>query len=338
MFFYNPSSLSQGYPSYLPRRSYRPASFYQYEDLSDFSDYAVDREDLAYSSPFQHTFPPRMDAGTRYRRALHELEAAEQEFEAHVALERARHVALVRQRAAAEAARRERVHAIQAEVERIKRTRALKSLVEEGLLQPQHPFLARAACGRGPCQGRAFVDGDAAGCPVPQRRFPGCRRTRPQPSHCSFARQDNESFTPGGLLEILAGVHPEPESTNPPQEPTPPTPSQPHGPTEPHPQPQAASPERSDGELGLNDILEFFHSIVSQARDAAGRYQATDEVRFYIRKVRFELSNVSRAAECPASTPSYACGREGKGKSQGRACARAHTSSDPVPWAHEWRI
>jgi hypothetical protein len=337
MFFYSPSSLSQGYPSYLPRRSYPPASFYQYDDLSDFSDYAVDREDLAYS-PFQRTFPPRMDAGTRYRRALHELEAAEQEFEAHVALERARHVALVRQRAAAEAARRERVHAIQAEVERIQRTRALESLVEGRLLQPQHPFLARAACGRGPCQGRAFVDADAAGCPVPQRRFPGCRRTRPQPSHCPFAPQDNGSFTPGDLLEILAGVHPEPESTNPPQKPTPPTPSQPHGPTEPHPQPQAPSPERSDGELRLNDILEFFHSIASQARDAAGRYQATHEVRLSIRKVRFELSNVSRTAECPVSTPSYACGREGKGKSQSRACARAHTASDPVPWAHEWRI
>ena len=325
MFFYSPSSLSQGYPSYLPRRSYRPASFYQYDDLSDLSGYAVDREDLAYS-PFEPSFPPRMDAETRYRRALHELEAAEQEFEAHVALERARRVALVRQRAAAEAARRERVHAIQAEVERIKRTRALKSLVEEGLSQPQHPFLPRAACGRGPCQGRAFVDADTTGCPVPQRRFPGCRRTRPQPSHCPFARQDNGSFTPGDLLGLLAGIHPEPEPTNPPQKLTPPTPSQPHGPAEPQPQPQAASPERSDGELRLDDILEFFHSIASQARDAAGRYQATHEVRLSIRMVRFGLSNMNRAAECPASTPSYACGREGKGKSQGRACARAHAS------------
>ncbi|KAH9986961.1 hypothetical protein BJV77DRAFT_807229 [Russula vinacea] len=107
MFYYRPSSRSQDYTPYLPRRSYRPASF----DLNDVPSSALPFEDFGYS-PLPHPFlPPRVDAETRYRRALDELQAAEQEFEAQMALERARQAAAVRQRAAAEAARFRRVDA-----------------------------------------------------------------------------------------------------------------------------------------------------------------------------------------------------------------------------------
>jgi hypothetical protein len=89
--------------------------------------------------------PPRVDAETRYRRALYELEAAEQDFEAQVALERARQAVAVRQRAAAEAARLQRVNALYAEIERIKRARALQVQVEEEFGQRQRSFRAPTA-------------------------------------------------------------------------------------------------------------------------------------------------------------------------------------------------
>ena len=142
MFYYRPSSRSQDYTPYLPRCSYRPASF----DLNDVPSSALPFEDFGYS-PLPHPFlPPRVDAETRYRRALDELQAAEQEFEAQMALERARQAAAVRQRAAAEAARFRRVDALYAEIERIKRGRALQVQAEElraqreRALRPPTPF------------------------------------------------------------------------------------------------------------------------------------------------------------------------------------------------------
>lgn len=308
MAFYSPSSFSRGYPSYIPRRSYRPATFYQYDDEpSGLSTFAL--EDLDYSS-LAPAFPPRVDAETRYRRALHELEAAEQEFEAHVALERARRVALVRQRAAAEAARRERARAIQAEVERLERTRALQALAEERLAQPQHSFRRRGAFGRAPSPSydliRGVVDLGTTEDFVPHRHFPGCRRSRSQLTQCPTRRENEDEFSIGELLEFLGGVHPEPECASPTQEPTsaaarPEPEPEPEREPQSQPQPQPATPKPDDGELTFNNILDFFHSIASQARDAAAGYQSGHEVRLSFLKVCFKLSNTSCAVERPVS-------------------------------------
>jgi len=388
MFFYSPPSLSPGYPSYIPRRSYRPASFYQHDD-EPYGLSTLPLEHLAYS-PLPATLPPRIDPEMRYRRALHELEAAEQEFEAHVALERTSQVALARQRAADEAARRERARAIQAEVERLERARALQALVEERLAQGQHSSRPRAAFGRAPPPVhdlvRAHVDLGATEDFVPHRRFPGCRRSRSHLVHRPAPRdsEDEDVFSIGDLLKVIAGVHLEPEPASPTQEPTSPAaepepkpepqpqsqpafsigdllkfiagvhlepepasptqePTSPTAEPEPkpepqpqsQPQPQPATPKRDDGEVTFSNILEFFHGIASQARDAAAGYQSTHEVRLSFQKVRLEFSNTSFAAECSVPPQSYACGREGEGESQGRACVRTHASSGPVRRAHE---
>lgn len=282
MLFYSPSSFSFGYPSYGPRRSYRPASFYEYDEPSGLSASAL--EDLAFS-PLAPTFPPRQNPESRYRRALHELEAAEQEYEAHVAFERARQVAIARQHAAAaEAARHEHAHAIQAEVERVERTRALQALVEERLAHRQHSLRPRAAFGRAPCQGRALphalVNGDAVEDFAPHRRFSECRRARSQCTHRP-ERRINGTSNVGDLLELLTGVHSGPEPVVPVQKPTPAA--------EPQPEPQSALPKRSDAEVTLSDILEFFHGIVAQASDVAGSDQSTHEVRLPFLMVRFRV-------------------------------------------------
>ena len=85
-------------------------------DDATLSAYAVD--DLDYPSLSRSFPPPRgIDAETRYRRALYELEAAEQEYQAHVASKRAHEAAAIRRRAAAEAARHEHEIALYAEIE-----------------------------------------------------------------------------------------------------------------------------------------------------------------------------------------------------------------------------
>ena len=153
MFYYRPSSRSQDYTPYLPRRSYRPASF----DLNDVPSSAFPFEDLGYPSLPHPFLPPRVDAETRYRHALDELQAAEQEFEAHIALERARQAAAVRQRAAVEAARFRRVDALYAEIERIKRERALQVQAEEVLAQRERTLRAPTGFDRAHRGGRALL-------------------------------------------------------------------------------------------------------------------------------------------------------------------------------------
>lgn len=335
MAFYSPSSLSLGYPSYIPRRSYRPTSFYQNDDEpSGLSAFTL--EDLDYS-PLGSVLPRRSDAEMRYRHALHELEAAEQEFEAHVALERAREVALIRQHNAAEALRRERARAIQAEIERVERTRALQNLVEQRLAQRQLSSRPLPAVGRVPYHGRTlfgdFPDADSAEDFVPHRRFPRDRRSRPHFTHCPSRRDDEDAFSVGDLLKFLGGVHLEPEPASGTQEFTPGT-AEPRPEPEPQlqpqlpsqPQPQRVTPERDDGEVTFNNILEFFHSIASQARDAASGDQSAHKVRMSFLKVQFKPSNISCAAERSVAP----CGREGKGEGQGGACVRTDPSSGPV--------
>ena len=319
MFFYSAPSHSPRYPpSYIPRRSYRPASFYQ-DDDEPYDSSTFPLEDLAYS-PLPAPLPSRMDPEMRYRRALHELEAAEQEFEAHLALERSSQVALARQRAAAEAARRERAHAIQieaarreraraiqAEVERLERTRALQGLVEERLPQWQDSFRPGGWCGRAPPPGhdlvRSLGDFGATEDFVHHRRSPGCRRSRSDLTHRPAPRdnEDEDAFSIGDLLKFIAGVGLGPEPARPTQEPTSPA-AEPKPKPEPEPQPQSqsqpqpqpATPKRDDGEVTLSNILEFIRDIASQAKDV---YQSTHEVRLSFQNVRLELSNTNCAAE-----------------------------------------
>jgi hypothetical protein len=286
MFHYSPSSHPHDYTSYLPRHSYFAAS----SDIDDAPSPAYALEDLGYPSLSHSFLPPRIDAETRYRRALHEVEAAEQEYQAHVALERARQATAIRQRAAAEAAHREREIALYVEIERINRARALQEQGEERLtqrqcaLRTQVPF-ERTHCGRHARMRRIY--GDARRDPVPQGHA-----ARPEP--------DNETLTIGDLLGLFAGVHPERRRASPPQRPTSPTPSQPHHPTQPHTQPQP--PEHEDAEVNLNNILEFFHSIAARARGAAGGEQSTHEVRLFVRRVCIPLSNMGFTAEFAVST------------------------------------
>ena len=266
MFHYSPSSRSQDYTSYLPQRSYFPASF----RVDDTASSTYPLEDLEYPS-FSHSFlPPRIDAETRYRRALHELEAAEEEVQAHVALERARQVAAIRHRAAAEAARREREIAVYAEIERINRARALQEQVEERLarrqraLRTQVPF-ERANRGRHALMRAIYGDAD-------RDSAAQVHLARPQP--------DNETLTIGDLLGLFGGARTERQRANPPQRPTLTSCSQRHHPAEPHSQCQL--PEHENAEVNLSRMLEFLHNIAGQARGAAGEEQSTHEVRLFV--------------------------------------------------------
>jgi hypothetical protein len=286
MFHYSSPLRSQGYTSYLPRRSYIPI----FSDIDDASLPVNTLEDLGYPSLSHSLLPPPMDTETRYRRALYELEAAKQEYQAHISLERARQAAAVRQRVAAEAARHERDIALYAEIERINHARALQEEVEGRLaecqraLRTQVPF-DRAHRGRhAPMRA---IYGDAERDSVPQG-YPA----RPQP--------DNETLTIDNLFGLFAGVHPERQRASPPQRPTSPTSSQPHHTTERHTQPQP--PEHGNAEVNLSNILEFFQSIATQARGATGGEQSTHEVRLSVWRDRILLSNMGFAAEFTFST------------------------------------
>ncbi|KAI0255566.1 hypothetical protein BJV78DRAFT_684900 [Lactifluus subvellereus] len=267
MPLYSSLPLSLGYSSHLPRHHDRPASFY----LDDGSSSAFVPEELGYS-PFSHTFPPRIDAETRYRRALYELQDAEQEFEAHVALERARQVAILRQRAAAKAARRERALAVQAEIESIEHARALQVQLEE-YERRQSVLQAEAALDRAPYRQHPFlhgvVDANINGCSVPgrcsvERGRSHCRRT-PAP-----ARRDTEALSIGDIFKLFSGIEPEFQPAGPP---TPPTPSQ-----QPPAEPQPPS-KPNDAEVAFNDVLEFFHDVATRAIGAASEHKPTHEVR-----------------------------------------------------------
>ena len=195
MFHYIPSSRYQDYTSYLPRRSHFPASF----DIDDAPSPTYGLEKSGYR-PLSHSFlPPGIDAETRYRRALHELEAAEQEYQAHVALERARQAAAIRRRAANEAARREREIALYAEVERINRARALQEQVQERLIERQRGLRTQVGfdgAHRGVHDLMRAVYGDAERYSVPE-------------SHAARPQPDNKALTFGDLLGLFGGVQPE---------------------------------------------------------------------------------------------------------------------------------
>jgi hypothetical protein len=301
MFHYSPSSRSQGYTSYLPRRSYFPASSY----IDDAASPAYALEDLGYPSLSHSFLPPRIDAETRYRRALYELEAAEQEYQARIELEEALQATAIRQRAAAEATRHEREIALYAETERINRAHALREQVEEErftqsqcALRTQVPF-DRVHCGRR-VPVRA-IHGDAERDPVPQ-------------GHPARPQLDNETLTIGDLLGLFAGVHPERQRASPPQRPTSPTSSQPHHPTEPQTQPQP--PKNENEGVNLSNILEFFHSIAPQARGAAGGEQSTHEVRLSVRRVCIHCLIWASQQSLPSQHEATPVDGKGKGKAK----------------------
>lgn len=201
MFHYSPSSRSSDYTSYLPRRSYRPASF----DLYDAPSSSFPFEDQGYPSSAHSFLPPRTDAETRYRRALYELEAAEQEYEAHIALERARQAAAVRQRAAAEAARAKREDALYAEIERAKRRRALQVQVEEAQRQRglRAPTAFERAYRGGHALLRALVSDDAEGASIPDFFEGRPSRSRPTPLPARHEPVDRTHRDGRALLRAL---------------------------------------------------------------------------------------------------------------------------------------
>jgi hypothetical protein len=211
MFYYSPSSRFQAYTSYLPRRSYLPDSF----DVDDAPSSAFALEDLGHSSLPQSFLPPRINAETRYRRALYELEFAEQEYQAHVAVERARQAAAVRRHVAAEAARREREIALYTEMERINHARALQEQVEEGLFQCHPPLRTQARLDRVHRKGTGRVlahalNSDAETDPV-TRSFEG----QPVHSHSQptpFTRRESGTSALGDLLGLFAGVQADAEA------------------------------------------------------------------------------------------------------------------------------
>ena len=287
MFHYSPSSRSQGYTSsYLPRRSYFPASF----DIDEAPSPAYGLDDLGYPSLSQSFLPPRIDAETRYRRALYELEAAEQEYQGHIALERARQATAISQRAAAEAAHREREIALLAEIEHIKRTRALQEQVEGRLSQRERAVRTqvafdRAHCGRHPFMRTIFGDAE--------------RDSAPQ-GHPARPQADSETLTIGDVLGLFAGVHRKREGASPPHRSTSRSCSQRHQHAEPHTQPQP--PKHENTEVNLSNILEFFQGIAAQARGVAGGEQSTHEVSLSVWGVRIPLSNMGFTAELAVSS------------------------------------
>ncbi|KAI0283786.1 hypothetical protein BC826DRAFT_1058787 [Russula brevipes] len=106
----------------------------------------------------------------RYRRALRELKAAEQQFGADMALEHARQATVVGQRAAAEVARRKCVIALQAKIPRIQRNEHAHPGRKQGCTMPCHFIETRPT------------------------------RSRPTPPP---ARRDEEVLTVGELLGLL---------------------------------------------------------------------------------------------------------------------------------------
>ncbi|KAF8269619.1 hypothetical protein EI94DRAFT_1724873 [Lactarius quietus] len=256
MHFYTPSPLSMGY---IPRVSYRPALVPTYLD-DDFSS-AFAFEEVGYPA-FRHTSSPRLDAETRYRRALHELEAAEEEFEAHLVLKRSRQAAVLRE----QAARRERALAIQAEVERIECARALQAkLAEEYELHQRVHRAQAAAFDRARHQKhalrQAFVDANPSD-PFAFER--PCASSKKRLTHSSTRRpalHDDEAITLDDLLKLFSGSHSQGDGLL--QQIRSRAPSQPRS-AEPQP-----SEKQDVAEDAVKAVLEFIHDLATHGKDSA---------------------------------------------------------------------
>lgn len=249
MHFYTPSPLSLGY---IPRGSYRPALVPTY--LDDESSFAFTSEGLGYPALSQ-TFSPRLDAETRYRRALYELQAAEEDFEAHLTVKRARQAAILRE----QAARRQHALAIQAEVERIEHARALEAKLAEEFEWPQRAPRAHFALDRArrqkPALLHAFVDANPRDFSASEHPFADCGPSRRPVLH------DSKVSGLEDLLKLFTGIHPQPHS--PPQQSSSAAPSQDRS-AEPRPSEKPDAPADA-----LNAVLDFIHGLAAHARDTA---------------------------------------------------------------------
>jgi hypothetical protein len=273
MHFYSPSPLSLGY---IPRRSYRPAHVPAYY-LDDECSSALPFEGHGHPA-FSHAFSPRPDAETRYRRALHELQAAEEEFEAHLSLKRAREAAVLRE----QAMRRESALAVQAEVEHIERSRALHPKLAE-----KYEWRQRAHQGDfGPDRARrqdhaavhGFVDTDARD-PFAYERYLARRRsTHSRPSR----HHDSEAPAVEGLLKLLSGFHAHAQPQGPLQQSDSPASSH-HRSAEPQP----SEKQNAEGDA-LNAILGFIHGLAAHAGDATNGSETILEVRLLLSSVDFK--------------------------------------------------
>ena len=261
MHFYSPSPLSLGY---IPRGTHRPAPVPTY--IGGECSSALTFEGLGYNA-YPHSFLPRLDAETRYRRAVHEFQAAGEEFEAQLTLRRARQATILRE----QAERRQRALAIQAEIERIERARALQVKLAEECMLHQRAHRAQAALDRARHRKHAllhdFVD--------PYPRDP-CSSERP----CAFAKKrrthlelahrpvfhGNEVATFDGLLKLFSGILPRPQSRS----------------VEPQP-----SEEQDLAADSVDAVLEFLHNFAAHAKDAANGPEDIPKVRLFTKNVEF---------------------------------------------------
>lgn len=251
MHFYSPSL------SYIPRASYRPSLVSTYLDDETSSPLAF--EGLGHPA-FSHSFSPRLDAETRYRSALHELQAAEEEFEAHLTLKRARQAAILREHAA----RRDRALAIQAEVERIERARAVQAELAEEYARRQRALQAQVALDRGRRQEHellhAFVDANPRDHFASEHPFARTRPAHSRPSRRPVFHR-GEVPTLEGLLRPFSGTHPHPH--DPLQQSGSPVPSHHHS-VEPQP-----SKKQDVGTDPLSAVLEFIHGLAAHSKEAS---------------------------------------------------------------------
>ena len=274
MHFYSPSPLSLGY---IPRGSYRPALVPTY--LDDESSSPLTFEGLGYPA-YAHTFPPQLDAETRYHRAVHELQSAEEEFEAHLTLRRARQAAILRERIA----RRDRALAIQAEVERIECACALQvKLAEEyGLHQRAHR--AHAVLDRARHQKHALLHGIVHAYPrdpcASERPCASAKKrsTNSETAHRHVLR-DNEVANFDVLFKLFSGVHP--QSQSPLQQSKSPAP----------PQSRSVEPQLSEKQDSaadsVNAVLDFLRGLAAHAKDVASGSETISKVRLFVGSVEF---------------------------------------------------
>ena len=285
MHFYSSSPLTLGY---ISRASYRPAPVFTYPD--DESSFIF--EGLGYPA-HTDTFPPRLDAETRYRRAVHELQAAEEEFKAHLTLRRAQKAAVVRE----QTARRDRALAIQAEVERIGHARALQVKIAEEYGLHQRAHRAQAALDRARRQRNALLHGFVDASPrdpcASERpcAFAKKRRTHPEPAHRHLLR-DTDVVTFDGLLKLISGTHPQFQSQL--RQSSSPAPPQPRS-IERQP-----SEEQDLAADAVNAVLEFLHGLAAHSKNAANESETISKVRLLSGVLSFR-SNIGFTAKSRSS-------------------------------------